>query len=268
MKNKKTASGKPYISCILLAIIVLGCAFAELIMTREPSYMDLTNCLKVPCAEFPFGTDSLGRDIFSMIWYGGRISLAIGILSTVISTFIAVIYGTFCAMSPRWLDHMLVRFAEIILSIPNLLLILSIQAIFGDANVISISAVIGITSWPSIAQVIRTEVRQMRRSEYILASRTLGGGFIHILTHHMIPGIMPSVTFMVIMNVRSAIIAESTLSFIGIGLPVDVISWGSMLSITDSAVLTGAWWILVIPGLFLIITIFAMTEIGNYLKSL
>ncbi len=268
MNSKKTASHKPYISCALLAIIVIGCAFAELIMTKDPSYMDLTNCLKAPCAEFPFGTDSLGRDIFSMIWYGGRISLAIGILSSVISAAIAIIYGTVCALSAKWLDHILLRFAEIVLSIPSLLLILSIQAILGSANIISISIVIGITSWPSIAQAVRTEVRQMRKNDYILASETLGGNFMHILFHHMLPGLLPTIAFMIIMNVRSAIIAESTLSFIGIGLPVDVISWGSMLSLTDSIILTGAWWILVIPGLFLITAIFAMTQIGNYLKKM
>ncbi len=267
MNNKKTASHKPYFSCAVLMLIIIGCAFAELIMTKDPSYMDLTNCLKAPCAEFLFGTDSLGRDIFSMIWYGGRVSLIIGILSSAISAVIAIIYGTLCALSAKWIDHILLRFAEIILSIPSLLLILSIQAVLSDANVISISFVIGITSWPSIAQVIRTEVRQMRRNDYILASRTLGSNGVHILFHHMLPGILPSVTFMIIMNVRTAIIAESTLSFIGIGLPIDVISWGSMLSLTDSTVLTGAWWILVIPGLFLVTTIFTMTQIGNYLKN-
>lgn len=268
MNSKKNVLRKPYISAVLLAIILIGCIFAELIMTKDPTYMDLANCLKAPCAEFIFGTDSLGRDIFSMIWYGGRISLAIGIFSSLISAAIAIIYGTVCALLAKWLDHILLRFAEIVLSIPSLLLILSIQAIFGNANMISISVVIGITGWPSIAQAVRTEVRQMRRNDYILASRTLGGNALHILFHHMLPSILPTVAFMIIMNVRSAIIAESTLSFIGIGLPVDVISWGSMLSLTDSTVLTGAWWILVIPGLFLVTTIFAMTQIGNYLKNI
>lgn len=264
--EKKWYKEIPLASCIVLAIIFLGCFFCEFIMTKDPTYLDLVNYSRKPCAEFVFGTDTLGRDIFSMIWYGGRISITIGILSTVISTFIAIVFGSISGLAPEWLDTLLMRATEILLSIPNLLLVILIQAILGDANVFSISLVIGITSWTSIAKVVRTEVRQIRNSEYVVASRCMGAGFFHILWKHLTPNFVSSIMFMVVMNVRSAIVSESTLSFMGIGLPIEIISWGSMLSLSENALLTGSWWMIFIPGLFLVATLMCLTEIGNYLR--
>ena len=208
----------------------------------------------------------MGRDIFSMIWYGGRISLFIGLSSTVISTLIAIIFGAVSGSAPAWLDGLLMRLTEIILSVPSLLLVIFLQAFLGKANVFSISLVIGVTGWMSIAKVVRTEVRQLRSSEYVLASGCMGGGFLYVLWKHLAPNFMASVMFMVVMNVRGAIVAESTLSFMGIGLPVEVITWGSMLSLAEKALLTGSWWMILIPGLFLIVTLVCITDIGNYLR--
>lgn len=193
--------------------------------------------------------------------------MLIGILSTVISVFIAVVIGSFSGISPQWLDNLIMRFTEIFLSIPSLLLVVLLQAILGKANILSLSVVIGLTSWTSIAKVIRTEVRQIKSSEYVLASRCMGGGFFHILWRHLAPNFVSSIMFMVVMNVRSAIISESTLSFMGIGLPVEVISWGSMLSLSEKALMTNSWWIIVIPGAFLIVTLLCLTEIGNYMRK-
>ncbi len=265
--KKKWFQGKPMVSVVLLLIVFLGCLFAEAIMTKDPSYMDLLNYNKAPGKEFLFGTDTMGRDIFSMIWYGGRISLLIGILSTAISVFLAIVIGSFSGVSPQWLDNLLMRFTEIFLSIPSLLLVVLLQAIMGKANILSLSVVIGLTSWTSIAKVVRTEVCQIRNSEYVIASRCMGGGFFHILWKHLAPNFISSIMFMVIMNVRSAIISESTLSFMGIGLPVEVISWGSMLSLSEKALMTNSWWIILIPGAFLIVTLLCLTNIGNYMRK-
>lgn len=265
--KKKWYHGKPLVSIVLFGLILLGCLFAEGIMTKDPTYMDLVNYNKAPSGEFFFGTDLMGRDIFSMIWYGGRISLFIGILSTAISTVIAVVIGSLSGISPKWLDDLIMRFTEIFLSIPNLLLVILLQAILGKANAVSLSVVIGLTSWTSIAKVVRTEVRQIRNSEYVIASRCMGGGFFHILWKHLTPNFISPIMFMVIMNVRSAIISESTLSFIGIGLPLEIISWGSMLSLSEKALMTSSWWIILIPGLFLVVTLMCLTNIGNSLRK-
>ena len=266
-KKVNRLEGFPWISVILMAAIVLCCVFAELLMTKDPSYLDLKNFNVAPNTEFLFGTDTLGRDIFSGIWYGGRISITIGFLATVISTFIAVVYGSVSGIAPSWLDTLMMRFTEIFLSVPGLLLVLFLQAILGEANVITLSIVIGVTSWASIAKVIRTEVRQIRNSEYVVASRCMGGKFFHILGKHLAPNFIASIMFMVVMNVRGAIGSESTLSFMGMGLPLEIISWGSMLSLSEKALLTDSWWIIIIPGAFRVTLLMCLTNIGNYLRK-
>ena len=238
-RNKR--EGFPWISVILLTAIVLCCLFAEVLMTKDPSYLDLENFNVAPNREFLFGTDTLGRDIFSGIWYGGRISITIGFLSTLISTLIAIVYGSVSGIGPVWLDTLMMRFTEIFLSVPGLLLVLFLQAILGEANVWTLSIVIGVTGWASIAKVIRTEVRQIRSSEYVIASRCMGGKFFHILSRHLAPNFIASIMFMVVMNVRGAISSESTLSFMGMGLGLEIISWGSMLSLSEKALLSDSW---------------------------
>lgn len=232
-KNRHSLRGKPVASAMILSLIVLGCLFCELIMTKAPAYLDLAHCSTAPCREFLFGTDTMGRDIFSMIWYGGRLSLFIGVGSTVIST----------------------------------LLVIFLQAIIGTPSAWSIALVIGLTSWTSIAKVVRTEVRQLRASEYVIAAKCMGGSFFHILRCHLAPNFFSSILFMVVMNVRSAIIAESTLSFMGLGLPIEVVTWGSMLSLAEKALMTDAWWILLIPGAFLVVMLLCITNLGDYLRS-
>ncbi len=258
--------GKPVFATVFLFLIVAGCLACNLIMTKDPTYMDLSNFNQSPNSEFLFGTDTMGRDIFSMIWSGGRISLWIGIFSTIISTFLAILFGAVSGSAPQWADTLLMRLTEILLSVPNLLMVLLIQAILGKASVLSISFVIGITSWMSIAKVVRIEVRQLCSSEYVIASKCMGGSFFHILWNHLTPNFISSIMFMVVMNIRSAIIAESTLSFMGIGLPIETISWGSMLSLSEKALLTNSWWIILIPGGFLLATLLCITSLGNYLR--
>lgn len=260
-------AGKPLISMAVLAVIVLGCFCCQLFIPKDPTYMDLFHCSQAPNSEFWFGTDTMGRDIFSMIWYGGRISLTIGLLATVISTALAIVLGAASGLAPQWLDTLLMRLTDVFLSIPSLLLIVLIQAILGKANVLSISLVIGVTGWTSMAKVVRTEVQQLRRSEYVVAARCMGAGFWRIVWKHLTPNFVSSIMFMAVTNIRSAIAAESTLSFMGIGLPLEVISWGSMLSLAENALLTGAWWIILIPGLFLVVTMLCITNLGNNLRK-
>ena len=252
MKQKK-----PIISAVLLGLIILGCIGCRFIMTKDPTYMDLANYSHAPNGEFLFGTDTMGRDIFS---------LSIGFLATAISTAIAIVFGAVSGYAPRWLDEILMRLAEIFLSVPELLIIILLQAVIGKATIWSLAFVIGITSWTSIAKIVRTEVIQLKNSEYVLAARSMGGSFFYILIRHLTPNFISSIMFMVVMNVRGAIVAESTLSFMGLGLPLEVVSWGSMLSLADQALLNGAWWIILIPGAFLVTTLMCVTNLGNNLR--
>ena len=271
IKEEKKIKGKfkdkPYKSILVLSIIVICCIFADFIMTKDPTYMDLANTSIKPGNEFYFGTDTMGRDIFSMIWYGGRISLFIGILSTIISTSIAILYGTISACSNQFIDDLMMRITEMILSIPSILIIIFIQGIIRKTNIISLAIVIGITSWMNIAKIIRAEVRQIRNSEYIIASKTMGASFFFILKEHMVLNFLPAIMFMVVTNIGAAIGTEATLSFLGIGLPIEIISWGSMLSLAEGALLSNLWWIILIPGIFLVLTLVSITNIGNYLRE-
>lgn len=268
-RDKKTLKEKnfPYISIIVLLLIILLCLFCEFVMTKDPKYLDLLNTSVAPNNEFYFGTDTMGRDIFSMIWYGGRISLFVGILATIISTSIAIVYGTVSACSSERVDNIMMRITEIILSVPSILIILFIQGIIGKSTVLLMSIIIGITSWMNISKVVRAEVSQIKNSEYILAAKTMGGKFFYILKEHMIFNFIPAIMFMVVTNIASAIGMEATLSFLGIGLPIEIISWGSMLSLADSALLSNLWWIIITPGIFLVATLLSITNIGNYLRS-
>lgn len=265
-KKGKRLRGFPWVAAAVLGMLVLCCLFAEALMTKDPTFLDLQHCNVAPNREFLFGTDSLGRDIFSGIWYGGRISIAVGFLATMLSTAIALVYGSASALAPGWLDAIMMRFTEIFLSVPGLLLVLFFQAILGQASVGSLAVVLGVTGWPGMAKVIRTEVRQLRTSGYVVAARCMGGGFFHILVKHLTPNFLASISFMVVMNVRSAIVSESTLSFLGMGLPLEIISWGSMLSLAEKALMTGSWWSILIPGLFLVTLLLCITDLGNYLR--
>lgn len=266
-KNKKNKN-MPYISIGILILIVLCCCFNKQVMNHDPKYMDLINSSLSPNKEFYFGTDSMGRDIFSMIWYGGKISLFIGILSTTISTFIGILYGSISGIASELIDDIMMRLTEIILSIPSILVIIFVQAILGKSTPISISIVIGITSWMNIAKVVRSEVRQIRNSEYILAAKTMGGSYIYIIYQHLVPNFISSIMFMAVTNIGTAIGTESTLSFLGIGLPLEIISWGSMLSLAEQSLLNNQWWVILIPGIFLVTTLVCITNIGNYIRKL
>ncbi len=265
--KSRLPAGFPRLASAVLLIIILGCIFCGFFTGDDPYRMELTQISQAPSAEHLFGTDTLGRDIFTLIWYGGRRSLFIGAFATLISTAIAVIYGSISGLAGRTVDSIMMRFSEIMLSIPSLLLIIFMQAVIGQRNVVGISIIIGITGWMSVAKMVRTEVRKIRDSEYVLISRMMGGSFMHIMTKHLAPNFISTIMFMVVMNIRSAIVAESTLSFLGIGLPVEIITWGSMLSLSEKALLTGSWWIILIPGVFLIVTLLCVTAIGNYIRG-
>ena len=267
LSSRRFPAGFPTLSALVLLIIVMGCLLCDLFITQDPGRMEPTQLNLPPGPEHWFGTDTLGRDIWSILWFGGRKSLFIGVLATVISTAIAVFYGTISGLAGKALDSIMMRFTEILLSIPSLLLIIFLQAAIGQRNVVGISLIIGITGWMSIAKMVRVEVRKIRESEFVLISRMMGGGFFHVLRYHLAPNFISTIMFMVVMNIRSAIVAESTLSFLGIGLPVDIITWGSMLSLSENALLTGSWWIILIPGILLVITLLCITSLGEFLRG-
>lgn len=261
-----TGTGFPYISVTVLTVIVAGCIIGSIVYSDSAYYMQLSEISAAPGRGHIFGTDTLGRDLFSVIWCGGRISLTVGLLATLISTAIAVVYGAAAGLASQRVDDMMMRLTEILMSVPQMMFVMFLQAIMGDANVISISVVIGITGWMAVAKMVRSEVRQLRSSGFVMAARSMGGGFFYILYRHLMPNFMSAVMFMIVTNIGGAISMEATLSFLGLGLPAEVVSWGSLMSLSQRAMLSSAWWILMIPGIFMVSTLICITEIGEYLR--
>ncbi|MDR2368529.1 MAG: ABC transporter permease [Deltaproteobacteria bacterium] len=259
--------GKPILAVTIFLLILLGCVFSRFIVNHDPSQFYLSNLNQAPNGEFYFGTDSMGRDIYSIIWQGGRSSLIIGFLSTFILTIIGVFYGCVSGSTDTVGDDVMMRGVEFIQSIPTLLMILLIISLMSTQNVISISFVIGITAWFALARIVRSEVKQIRNSEYVLASRCMGSSFAYRARKHLIPNFVSAIMFVVISSVATNIGMESTLSFLGLGLPVEVLSWGSMLALADRALLLNTWWVIVIPGGFLVVTLLCVTQIGHYFRQ-
>lgn len=257
----------PIISAIVLCIICVSCVCSEWIMNHEPLYLNLDHIGEPPSGEFLFGTDTMGRDVFSMIWYGGRVSLLIGFLSAFLSFVIAILYGGLSGFSSKWLDRFLMKVLDLVLSIPSILLVLFLQAVMSNHSILSITITIGLTSWFPMAKMIRTEVRQLRKENYVLIAKQTGASFFYLLRVHFLPNVLPSILFMMITNIGSAIASEATLSFLGIGLPIEQVSWGTVLSRGDQALLANEWWLIVIPGFFLIVVILCITAIGNYFRE-
>ncbi|WP_304340339.1 ABC transporter permease [Metaclostridioides mangenotii] len=263
----KENKGLPVFSILIIVAILLGCIFIPFIKGGNHGYMDLNSVNLHPNNIFYFGTDSLGRDIFNLIWYGGRASLFIGFTSTIISTVVGVIYGSISGLASKSIDTILMRFCEITLSIPSILLVIFVQGILGNNNIFTICVAIGISSWMSIAKIVRVEINQMKNSEYVVISRIMGGSFLHVLKTHLIPNFIPSIMFIIVSNIGSAIVMESTLSFLGLGLPVEIASWGSMLSMSEGALLSNSWWVVFIPGFFIVLTLVSITNIGNFIRE-
>ena len=257
----------PVISITILAVITAGCLLSGIFPGQDPYYMNTDQISQAPSMEHLFGTDSLGRDIFAIIWHGGRISLVIGLWATALSTVIAVVYGCISGLAVGKIDDLMMRFTEILMSVPQILFVIFLQAIWGEASIFSIATVIGLTSWMAVAKMVRSEVRQMRNAEFVLAARSMGAGFFYIMWHHLMPNFMSAIMFMIVTNLGSAIAMEATLSFLGLGLPTNIISWGSLMSLSQNAMLTGAWWLLLIPGAFLVTTLICITEIAEAMRT-
>ena len=265
-RTMKQGRRLPYGAIVLLVLIAAGCLLAGALAPYPPDLMDSSAVNEAPSLAHLLGTDSMGRDLLTMILYGGRASLYIGVLSGALSTIIAVVYGCISGLASERISDLMMRFAELIMSVPSILLILFLQAIWGTPSATSIAVIIAVTSWMNISKIVRSEVRQIGASDYILAAKTMDADFGYILRRHLLPNFISSIMFMVVTNIGQAMITESTLSFLGLGLPLTTVSWGSLLSMSQNVLLTGCWWIILLPGAVLIATLVCITEIGEFIR--
>ena len=256
----------PKISSFFLLVIILGCIFAPLLANHNPTEFYSSNLNQPPDGEFYFGTDSMGRDIYSVLWYGGRISIIIGLLAAAVSTIIGIVYGCISGLAPGKFDAFFMRLAEILCSIPCLLLQLLLLGMVNGTGIISLSIIIGVTNWMNLSRFVRTEVRQIRNSDYVLSATMMGARFFHVLWYHLLPNFLSPILFVIVSSIGISMTMEATLSFLGLGLPTEIVSLGTMLSLASRALLTNSWWVILVPGVFLVVTLVCITNIGHRLR--
>lgn len=254
---------------ILGLIIVLGvtfaAVFAPLIAPFDPNELHLDAILKAPCAEFPLGTDRLGRDVLSRLLYGGRVSLWVGFVAVGISISIGALLGLVSGYFGGLIDEIVMRFVDIMLCFPSFFLILAVVA-FLEPSLFNIMVVIGLTSWMGVARLVRAETLTLREREFVSAARLAGTSTWRIMTRHILPNAMAPVTISAILGIGGAILIESGLSFLGLGVQPPQASWGNML-MDGKSVIEEASWLSLFPGLAILITVLGYNLLGESLRD-
>ena len=254
---------------ILGLIIVLGvtfaAVFAPLIAPFDPNELHLDAILKAPCAEFPLGTDRLGRDVLSRLLYGGRVSLWVGFVAVGISISIGALLGLVSGYFGGLVDEIVMRFVDIMLCFPSFFLILAVVA-FLEPSLFNIMVVIGLPSWMGVARLVRAETLTLREREFVSAARLAGTSTWRIMTRHILPNAMTPVTISAILGIGGAILIESGLSFLGLGVQPPQASWGNML-MDGKSVIEEASWLSLFPGLAILITVLGYNLLGESLRD-
>jgi len=214
--------------------------------------------------DHPLGTDSKGRDMLAMLISGARISLLVGLLATGIAIFLGTFVGVLSAYSGGWVDNLLMRFTDIMMTFPFFLLLVMIVFIFGPSLAI-IVLVIGLTGWTGAARLIRSETLSIRTRDFITASRALGASDARVMFNHLIPNVSSLIIVMATLSIPGVIMAEAALSFIGLGDPMST-SWGTILN-TGQHSLDTAWWVAVEPGIMLFLTVLSFNFFGDGLRD-
>jgi peptide/nickel transport system permease protein len=263
--------------CLLLFFIIIG---SILVSAQQANEVDLQARLSPPSQTHWMGTDSTGRDIFARMIHGGQISLIVGFLAVIFSVSLGTVVGGVAAYYGSWVDIILMRFTEAMLSIPSLFLLIVLGKFLGrDVQTITVFGqsfsgsvgivivVIGVTSWMYLARIVRANVLSMKELDYISASKALGASDMRIFFRHLIPNTMGAIIVSATLGLAGAILSEAYVSFLGLGVQPPTASWGNMLTSAQSFIQRGAWWMWVFPSLFIIVTILCINLIGDGLRD-
>lgn len=259
-KNRLAMMGLYFVAGLFLIAI-----FAQWLAPYQPNAYNLDTILHAPSWSHPFGTDEQGRDILSRILYGARISLSVGFVAVSIYVAIGIILGALAGYYGGFVDIIISRFIEVVICFPAFFLILAILAFVGP-SIYNIMIVIGLTGWTGIARLIRGEFLRLKNQEFVLAARSYGASDIRIMFRHLLPNAIAPVIVNATFGVAAAILIESSLSFLGFGVPPYVASWGEMLS-SSRGYMDIAWWLTLIPGLAIFVTITAYNLVGEGLRD-
>lgn len=231
----------------------------------DPSYIDIKSILKPPSYEHPLGTDQLGRDVLSRIIWGARISLMVGFVAIGIAAVIGVFLGAMAGYYGGYVDTIIMRFVDIMLCFPTFFLILAVVALL-EPSIWNIMIVIGATGWMGMARLIRAEILSVKERDYVLAARALGASHARIIWRHIIPNAMAPVLVAATLGVAAAILTESALSFLGIGVQPPTPSWGNILTAGKDSIEV-AWWLSFYPGMAILITVLGYNLLGEGIRD-
>ncbi len=259
-KNRLAVAGG--IIVVFLFLIALS---ASVISPFDPHEIDRKHVLEAPNAKHIMGTDDLGRDVLSRMMYGSRISLAVGFVAIGIATFIGMILGALAGYYGGWTDRIIMRFIDIMLSIPSFFFILAVIAFVGP-SIWNIMIIIGITSWMGVARLVRAEFLSLKEREFVLAAKALGASNMRIIFNHIMINSMAPVFVSAILGVASAILVESALSFLGLGVQPPNPSWGNILTLGKDNIEI-AWWLSVFPGIAILVTVLGYNLLGEGLRD-
>lgn len=260
MKNKLAVTGG-----ILVLLVFILSIFAPLIAPHDPSTIDIKSILVGPSFSHPLGTDDLGRDVLSRMLWGGRVSLKVGFVAVGIATIIGIILGSLAGYYGGWIDSIIMRSVDIMLSIPTIFLVLAVIAIL-EPSIINIMIVIGLTSWMEPARLIRAEFISLKEREFVIAARAIGAADDRIMIKHILPNGLSPILVSATMGIGAAILVESGLSFLGLGVQPPTASWGSLLS-SGKDNIEIAWWLSAFPGLAILITVLGYNLLGEGIRD-
>lgn len=262
------------VGAIVMLVILVLVAGAPLFTNYTPFKQDLRNRFSPPSAEHWMGTDDLGRDLWTRVLYGGRISLSVGLLSMAVAVVIGTIIGLVSGYFGSWLDAVFSRLTEIFLSVPRLFVLLVLTTFLRQADIPGVQAgsfwpialVIGALAWMSVARLVRGTTLAMREREFVQAARMIGATDTRILFRHILPNISSPIIVAATLGLAGAIITESGLSYLGFGVQLPTPTWGNMLSNTQSQMLTAPW-TAIFPGMMIFIVVIAINYLGDGLRD-
>jgi peptide/nickel transport system permease protein len=250
---------------VVVAVLFLMSFLAPYITPYDPSSIDAYHVLMPPSSLHWMGTDELGRDVFTRVIYGARISLKVGFVAVGIAMVIGTMTGLLAGYYGRWVDALLMRLVDLMLCFPTFFLILAVIAML-EPSIWYIMLVIGATGWMGVARLVRAEVLSIRERDFILAARAIGASDIRIILRHILPNAMAPVLVAATLGVAGAILTESALSFLGIGVQPPTPSWGNILT-SGKDYIGFAWWLSLYPGLAILVTVLAYNLLGEGIRD-
>lgn len=252
-------------SAIIIALFILAAIFAPLLTPYSFDEMDLLNRLAPPSGEHLLGTDEAGRDVFTRMLYGARISLLVGIVPTVISMLAGAVLGIIAGYNGGKTDAVIMRLADIMLAFPSMFLAMVIMYTLGD-GIINIFLALALVNWASVARIVRAETLKLKETEFVEAARSIGVKKITVMLRHILPNCIPSLIVLFTLNIPSAILSESSLSFLGIGIKAPQASWGLMVN-TGRQFLYSQPWLSLSPSVAIMIIVLAFNFLGDGLRD-